>query len=98
MARDYLYVDDATSLMLTSIDRIDQSDCLNLGSGTMTSLTELIDILTVATQADFTVDHQAPRCNDVGQIVLSMERTIRLVGPFEFTPINQGLHRMWQLS
>jgi UDP-glucose 4-epimerase len=98
MSRDYIYIDDATRLMLSSIDRVDQSGCFNLGSGQQTSLLELAQCLERVIGHKIEIDFQPSRSGEIQHVALNMDRLQSLLGPIRFMSLDDGLHRMWQLG
>jgi UDP-glucose 4-epimerase len=98
MSRDYIYIDDATRLMLTSMDRIDASGCFNLGSGQQTSLNDLAECLQQVSGQKVEIDYQPSRSGEIQHVVLNIDRLRSIVGPIPFTSLDDGLARMWQLG
>lgn len=72
--RDYLYIDDFTDAVSRLAARPAVSGTFNLGSGSGTSLNELVDAVERATGRAIRVERLPPRPGDVGRIVLDIGR------------------------
>jgi UDP-glucose 4-epimerase len=90
-ARDYVYVDDLCRLMALSCDRLAQSDLFNLGTGTATSLTSLLEHVLELVGHDCPVERLPSRASDIHSVALSPTRLLRLAPDFQFTPLRWGL-------
>lgn len=93
--RDYLFIDDAVEACLSLIDATDITGTFNAGSGTGTSIADLIALVGRATGRDLEINKRPARGTDVRAIVLD---STRLRGATGWTPrisLEQGLRQTW---
>lgn len=90
--RDYIYVGDVAAVVAELADRQDGPTIVNLGSGTGTSLLEIVNLAERETGRDAEVIHRDERDFEVHQIVLDTTRLQGLV-PLAPTPLKTGIER-----
>lgn len=94
--RDYLYLDDFSEAVCRLVRHPTASGTFNLGSGTGTSLTELIGLVEKATGRTIRIEQLPGRGGDVARIVLD---TGRIRSVIEWAPVislEEGIARAWQ--
>jgi UDP-glucose 4-epimerase len=92
--RDYLYVRDLADVICALLDVEDGPAVLNVGSGTGTSLRELIALLEEVTGLPARPEYDLSRPFDVSRSVLDISRLRRLL-PYRPLPLRAGLERTW---
>jgi UDP-glucose 4-epimerase len=91
--RDYIYVDDVARVVVELAGRGGEGPpILNVGSGTGTSLAELLALVEAEIGHPAAVVHNPPRDFEVHQIVLDVSGLQRLVN-LAPTPITEGIAR-----
>lgn len=95
MVRDYLYVEDMAEMVATAVSRQAMHEVYNLGSGTGTSLTELIEHLATATGVVPEVQYAPKPATFVDHVTLDVARFAEEFGPFTATPLTEGIRRTW---
>lgn len=93
--RDYLFIDDAVDGCLRLLERPAMEGVFNLGSGTGTSLAEMITRVEQATGRRLLVAERPARGTDVHAIVLDSARLHDATGWAPDTALEQGLQRTW---
>lgn len=82
--RDYIHVSDLAKAHVGAAERMDQGDSIepayNLGSGTGTSVAEMMSAISEVTGIDFTPDIGPRRAGDPARVVASGERASRDIG------------------
>ena len=89
--RDYVFVRDACELMSLSLDRVEQSGIFNLGTGSATSLTELLRTFGELVAQTVDVERVPARASDIQSIALCPQRLVDLAGGYQFTTLSDGL-------
>jgi UDP-glucose 4-epimerase len=95
VVRDYLYVDDAVAGLLAVADRGGDAAVYNIGSGTGTSLRELVDAVGEAAGLRLETRHRPAREFDVPANVLAIDRAREELGWAPRVPLTEGLRRTW---
>ncbi len=92
--RDYVYIDDLCKLMSVSLNRLDQSDTFNLGTGTATSLAKLVGHLETLIGDSLNVSYLPRRPSDIQSFALASDRLLKNFDGFEFKPLSVGIQRV----
>jgi UDP-glucose 4-epimerase len=91
--RDYVYVEDVVSAVLTAI-RLGASGRLVVGSGASTSVLHLIDLVRRVTGADLPVRHVPAKQGEMPNVVVDISRAHSL-GWRPTVAVEEGLTRVW---
>lgn len=95
MVRDYLYIDDLIDCIVDIFDKKTKHSVYNLGSGTSTSVNDIIDTIKKITEKQIVVDHKPSRVSDVQRVELDSRR---LQEEFSFSPstsLEEGINKAW---
>ena len=95
VVRDYVHVDDIARALLMIAEQTPRDRVLNVGSGTGTTLNELIHLIRSVTGRDVEVRYTPGRVFDVPAVVLDIHRIQEQVGWQPQVMLNDGLHRTW---
>lgn len=95
MVRDYVYVRDVASMVAAAVTRGARHDLYNIGSGTGTSVDELLAAITVATGVVPEVNHVPVPPTFVDHVTLDVSRFVDEFGPHVLTPLIDGLRATW---
>lgn len=93
--RDYLYIDDFTEAVCRLALHPTAAGVFNLGSGSGTSLRELIALVENVTGRKICVERQAGRGGDVARIVLGASRIRRAIEWAPTIGLEEGIARTW---
>jgi UDP-glucose 4-epimerase len=93
VVRDYLYVSDVADAFAAALDYRGDESIFNIGSGTGTSLNDLVSILSQVLGRDLRVDYRPARDFDVKSNVLCCERARKVLGWSAKVPMRGGLRK-----
>jgi UDP-glucose 4-epimerase len=94
--RDYVYVKDVAAAVATAAERR-PGGVINIGSGTGTSLAELLDVVTKAVAPHpVTVHREPPRDVDPAAAWLSVDKARELLGWSATTGLAEGIALTWE--
>ena len=93
VVRDYIYIDDAIDAMLKIAFGSPQYHIYNIGSGTGTSLNDLIDHLRSVLDIRIDVNYEKKRSVDLPANYLDITRYETEFGTLVHTPIDDGIRR-----
>jgi UDP-glucose 4-epimerase len=93
VVRDYLHVGDVADAFAAALDYQGDESVFNIGSGTGTSLNDLVSILSRVLGRDLRVDYKPARDFDVKSNVLCCERARKVLGWSAKVPMEEGLQR-----
>jgi UDP-glucose 4-epimerase len=93
--RDYIHIDDVVDVVIQLMARPDLPSVVNVGSGTGTSLRELLALIETVTDRPIEIEAHPARPGDVGAVVLDIA-LLRSLIDFEPTLLSEGLRRTWQ--
>jgi UDP-glucose 4-epimerase len=94
--RDYVYVRDVARMIVATVDRPTQFPVYNIGSGTATSLSELIGLAREVTGRSVEVRPTVAPKTYVDRAVLDISRYVAEFGAPELTPLRDGLELTWR--
>ncbi|MDQ3823820.1 MAG: NAD-dependent epimerase/dehydratase family protein [Actinomycetota bacterium] len=92
--RDYVYVGDVVRATLAAAGQ--DGGIFNVGTGTATSVLELVDGMRRASGRDFEVEHGPERLGDLQRSVLDATRAARELGWRPETSLDDGLRQTWE--
>ena len=92
--RDYVFVDDIASACQILIDRHDDCETYNVGSGMGHSINELIALAEKISGRSPRVIHRPSRQTDVSKVVLSIDK-LQALGWRPATSLETGLRQTW---
>jgi UDP-glucose 4-epimerase len=95
MVRDYLYVEDMAEMVADAVTRGTREELYNLGSGTGTSLDELLREIEAATGLRPDVHHAEAPATFVDHVVLDTSRFTSEFGTRVLTTLRDGIRRTW---
>lgn len=88
--RDFVHVDDVADVMLRLRERPSATRVLNVGSGEVVSILEVLELLAAEVGIEARVEHRAARPYDVPDATLDLSR-LRATLPFEPVPLRDGI-------
>jgi UDP-glucose 4-epimerase len=91
-SRDFIFVESVSNILAAAvIKRIVSNQPVNIGSGTRTSLLQLVDILVELTGWKLDVEHHRPRIGDVQHSQAEIRRLRELFGSVQLVDLRSGL-------
>jgi UDP-glucose 4-epimerase len=97
--RDYIHVADLAAAHVGAAQKMERGEPLepayNLGSGTGTSVAEMMSAISRVTGNDFTPEVGPPRAGDPGRVVASGERASRDIGWAMRHSIDEMIESAW---
>lgn len=93
VVRDYLHISDVAEAFAAALDYPGNETIFNIGSGSGTSLNELVGILSDVLGRDLLVDYKPARDFDVKSNVLCCERARKTLGWSPNVAMHEGLRR-----
>jgi UDP-glucuronate 4-epimerase len=99
-SRDVTYVDDAVLATLAAMDAAAPGSIFNVGGGSETSLSEIIDLCRALSGRDLEVEHRDAAAGDVRRTAADTSRILAELGWRPQTELEQGLtaHLSWAAS
>lgn len=95
VVRDYIYVDDVASATLMAAENSQSAKLFNVGSGSGTSLNELVNLIFEVTGHNVPVQHTPARAFDVPTSILSIDKIKREIGWQPSVSLADGIRRTW---
>lgn len=92
--RDYVFIDDIISACHMMIDRPEDCETYNVGSGTGYTINELVALSRDTSGRKPLLIHRPARPGDVSKITLSVDR-LRALGWAPMTTLEEGLSKTW---
>jgi UDP-glucose 4-epimerase len=94
--RDYVHVRDVARLMSHSLEDPGASGLFNLGSGSGTSVAELLRIFQRVVDVPFRFRQHPRRPSDNAALILDSHRLLERFPGFDFEDLERGIAEMWQ--
>ena len=94
--RDYLFIADAVNACMQLIENAQATGAFNAGSGTGTSIVDLITLVRQVTGHALEVTQRPARSTDVRAIVLDSTRLQNVTGWHTNTDLEQGIRTTWK--
>lgn len=95
MERDFIAVSDAVRMMADVADGSPRHDLYNIGSGRGTTISELVDVIAVATSRDIAIEHRPMPSTFVDRVVLDTGRFRAEFGDPALIPLADGVRDLW---
>jgi UDP-glucose 4-epimerase len=89
--RDYVFIDDLCKLMSQSLNWMNENNTFNLGTGTGTSLNELLKLIRTLVNKPIEVEYLEGRASDVRSVVLASDQILSRIPEFQFASLKEGL-------
>jgi UDP-glucose 4-epimerase len=89
--RDFIYVGDVADFCRLAIKEDVESTVLNMGTGTGTSIIELINLGARLLRATPKITYKPPRPGEIGNFVADTRKLAEVFGNRVFTPLEDGL-------
>jgi UDP-glucose 4-epimerase len=96
MIRDYLYVTDAVRMIAATVGSPTAHSVYNVGSGTGTTLSEVLAIIARVTGIEPEVLAEPTPSTYVHRVVLDTDRIRHDFGYDEFVPLDEGIAATWR--
>ena len=93
--RDFVFIDDVVSAVISGIDRSAQSDVFNIGSGVGLTLNELIQQIRTVTGVDFAINQLDGRSVDRTSIWLNIDKAEAELNWKPLVSLEDGLKVSW---
>lgn len=93
MVRDYLHVDDAARAIVDLINKPPPYTILNLGSGSGTSVVEVLETIEIASDRKIKLESVQPPPGFLSKSVLDIERLSLAVENFNPRPLSEGVRQ-----
>ena len=88
--KDYIYVNDFTTILFKLLDAKIHTEVINIASGTLLSVNEIANAV-VKFVPTFEVEHIDAEKYDANQFALDTSKLKSLIGEYKFTPLAEGL-------
>ncbi len=95
-SRDYTYVDDIVTGVLSALQPAEGFRIFNLGSDRPTTLRDLIDAVREATGRDLPIEPAPPQPGDVQRTWADLSRSEAALGYRPRTTLAEGLRKQWE--
>ncbi|MCQ2304423.1 MAG: NAD-dependent epimerase/dehydratase family protein [Bacteroidales bacterium] len=97
--KDYIYVDDFVNIMFALIDRKICNQVINIGSGQLVSVNEILKLIKELVPT-FTWEYGEASRFDVSHFELDLQKLHDIIGTYVFMPIREGLAKTkaWKLN
>jgi len=96
ITRDYIYIKDIVFVLIKALQTKTRWKVFNLGSGTGTTLNELIELIREVTRQKVKVLYSEGRAIDVGVNVLDVSRVEEELGFIPKTSLREGVKKTWE--
>jgi UDP-glucose 4-epimerase len=93
--RDYIYIDDLVDLTLSLYKRKNKYSVYNIGSGSSTSINEIVDIMKKITKKEVEIKYILPRDIDVKKVSLDLSRISQEIKLKKMTDLKRGIQKTW---
>ena len=95
--RDYIYIDDLSTIFVKLIERNIHNATLNIGSGRGYSINDVLAFLKIVSGRELKIEYQNPRPVDVSNMVLNTSRLKEIIS-YEITPFMEGIRMFYEES
>jgi UDP-glucose 4-epimerase len=95
MVRDYVYVEDLVRMLVPVLGRATEHGLYNVGSGTGTTVNEVLESLRRVVGADFAIEERPKPPTFVDTVVLNTSRFRTEFGEVPMTPMDEGIRRTY---
>lgn len=95
--RDYIYIEDLSSIVCSLIAKEIKNTTLNIGSGFGASVNDIIVILRAIASDRIKVDYKAPRSVDVSSVILDTRKLKSLIS-YQLTSLEEGIAKFYDYS
>ena len=92
--KDYIYIEDL-AIICYKLSILADNGVFNIGAGTGASINQIINIIKVVTNLSPKVDYTESKNYDVPNFILDIEKSKRVIGKIDYTPLNLGIERTW---
>jgi UDP-glucose 4-epimerase len=89
--RDFIYVGDVVDFCRFAIEEDVKNTVLNMGTGTGTSIIELINLGARLLRTTPKIAYKQPRPGEIGNFVADTRKLGKAFGSRTFTPLEKGL-------
>jgi UDP-glucose 4-epimerase len=96
--RDFIYIEDVVSAIITVIESSDSTGIFNIGSGLGVELSTVIQELRVISGEEFSVREFPGRTVDRKAIWLDIGKAKQNLGWMPKTSLRQGLEKTWTMA
>jgi len=94
-AKDYIYIEDLVDLTY-ELSFSNQTGIFNLGSGTGTTLNQIIDNIKKITEKEIIVKNVDKQIYDVEHFVLDISKTKKILNNYPNTSLEVGIFKTWK--
>jgi UDP-glucose 4-epimerase len=95
MVRDYVYVEDLVRMLVPVLGRATEYGLYNVGSGTGTTVSEVLESIRRVVGADFAIEERPKPPTFVDTVVLNTSRFRTEFGEVPMTPMDEGIRRTY---
>lgn len=93
--RDYIYIDDLIDITLKIYKNKNNYSIYNIGSGSIASINNVLDIIREVVKKDFVITYLPDRDVDVKRVVLDLKRISNEMPNKKFIDLREGIKRTW---
>lgn len=92
--KDYIYIEDFCAILFELINKWDkQYDVLNVGSGQLLSVNDIVCELKKETNQSFQWSYKSANNLDVQDFKLNLSKLSSAIGAFNYTPLGKGIEK-----
>lgn len=95
-SRDFIYIDDLNRAFASILGTKSLNEAINIGSGSDTSLRELIEIISRTSGNQLIIEQVNGRNFDISNISLNIDKAQKLLGWKPEVEISDGINRIWK--
>ncbi|MEM2169635.1 MAG: NAD-dependent epimerase/dehydratase family protein [Candidatus Bathyarchaeia archaeon] len=96
IARDYTYVDDVTRFYIKSILRGVKNETVNLGTGKLTTIREVINLASKMLKKEAKIEYMPPRPGEVMNFSADTKKLKKLFGEAPSITLEEGLRKTYE--
>jgi len=94
--RDFIYIDDVVEAFISCLKyKESYNEIINVGTGTKTSVKNLINSLLDISEKDVKVKYSGNTSGDIHGIYADINKFKKILSPDKLTSIDEGLKKMW---